>query len=71
LTPQERPTNQSSERTKTDVHNHACAHCGKLYRTLLKRQYGIQSAAGIKQSIPLATQWRCLACGKSYTLEGE
>jgi DNA-directed RNA polymerase subunit RPC12/RpoP len=41
-----------------------CPHCGKPYRTLLKRQYGIQVEGGIKQSIPQATQWRCLACGK-------
>jgi transposase-like protein len=52
-------------------HRPSCPHCGKPYRTLLKRQYGIQSDGGIAQSIPLATQWRCLACGKSYTVQGE
>ena len=48
-----------------------CPHCGKPYRTLLTRQYGIQIEGGIKHSIPLATQWRCLACGKRYSVVGE
>jgi DNA-directed RNA polymerase subunit RPC12/RpoP len=48
-----------------------CPHCGKPYRTLLKRQYGIQIDGGITQSIPQATQWRCLACGKSYTVDSK
>jgi DNA-directed RNA polymerase subunit RPC12/RpoP len=57
--------------TLPQPHKPSCPHCGKPYRTLLKRQYGIQVDGGVKQSIPLATQWRCLACGKSYSVEGE
>ena len=48
-----------------------CPHCGKPYRTLLKRNYGIKIDGGIKQSIPMGSQWRCMACGKSYTTENE
>jgi hypothetical protein len=48
-----------------------CPHCGKPYRTLLKRNYGLKIDGGIKQSVPLGSQWRCLACGKSYVTEHE
>ena len=48
-----------------------CPHCGKPYRTLLKRSYGIKIDGGVKQSMPMGSQWRCLACGKSYLTEDE
>ena len=48
-----------------------CPHCGKPYRTLVKRNYGIEIDGGIKQSIPMGSQWRCMACGKSYTTDDE
>jgi DNA-directed RNA polymerase subunit RPC12/RpoP len=48
-----------------------CPHCGKPYRTLVKRNYGIKIDGGIKQSVPLGSQWRCMACGKSYVTEDE
>ena len=48
-----------------------CPHCGKPYRTLVKRNYGIMIDAGVKQSIPMGSQWRCMACGKSYTTDDE
>ncbi len=48
-----------------------CPHCGKPYRTLVKRNYGIRIDGGIKQSVPMGSQWRCMACGKSYTTESE
>ena len=48
-----------------------CPHCGKPYRTLLKRNYGIKIAGGIKQSIPMGSQWRCMSCGKTYTTDAE
>jgi hypothetical protein len=48
-----------------------CPHCGKPFRTLIKRNYGIKIDGGIKQSVPLGSQWRCMACGKSYVTEDE
>ena len=48
-----------------------CPHCGKPYRTLLQRSYGIQIEGEVKQSLPLAAQWRCLSCGKSYITHEE
>jgi hypothetical protein len=48
-----------------------CPHCGKPYRTLIKRNYGIKIDGGIKQSVPLGSQWRCMACGKSYVTKDE
>lgn len=45
--------------------------CGKPYRTLVKRAYGIRLEGAIKQSVPMGSRWRCLACGKSYTTESE
>lgn len=57
--------------TKVDTRKAPCPHCGKPYRTLVKRNYGIKIDGGIKQSIPMGSQWRCMACGKSYTTETE
>ena len=48
-----------------------CPHCGKPYRTLVKRNYGLKIDGGMKQSIPMGSQWRCMACGKSYTTDDE
>jgi hypothetical protein len=48
-----------------------CPHCGRPFRTLLKRGYGIRIDGGTKQSVPLGSQWRCLSCGKSYTTQDE
>jgi transposase-like protein len=48
-----------------------CPHCGKPYRTLLHRSYRLGIDGGIKQSIPMGSQWRCMACGKTYTTEDE
>ena len=48
-----------------------CPHCGKRFRTLVKRNYEIKIDGGIKQSIPMGSQWRCMACGKSYTTDDE
>ncbi len=48
-----------------------CPHCGKPYRTLIKRNYGIKIDGGMKQSMPMGSQWRCMACGKTYTTDGE
>ncbi len=48
-----------------------CPHCGKPFRTLIKRNYGIKTEGGIKQSVPLGSKWRCMSCGKSYVTENE
>lgn len=55
----------------TNTEKTPCPHCGKPYRTLVKRNYGIKIDGGIKQSIPMGSQWRCMSCGKSYTTEQE
>ena len=57
--------------SNSDTHKAACPHCGKPYRTLLKRNYGIKIDGGIKQSIPMGSQWRCMACGKVFTTAQE
>ena len=57
--------------SKTDGQKTPCPHCGKPYRTLVKRNYGIRIDGGMKQSIPMGSQWRCMACGKSYTTDDE
>ena len=48
-----------------------CPHCGKPYRTLLSRQYRVRIDGGIKQSIPMGSLWRCMACGKTYSTQDE
>ncbi len=49
----------------------SCPHCGKPYRTLVKRNYSIRIDGGMKQSVPMGSQWRCMGCGKSYTTDHE
>ncbi len=61
------PTQSSS----TSTQKQSCPHCGKPYRTLVKRNYSIRIDGGIKQSVPMGSQWRCMACGKSYITDGE
>lgn len=48
-----------------------CPHCGKPFRTLVKRTYGVMIDGGMKQSVPTGAHWRCMACGKSYTTTAE
>ncbi len=60
-----------SPTTKTTGQKTPCPHCGKPFRTLVKRNYGIKIDGGMKQSIPMGSQWRCMACGKSYTTDDE
>lgn len=55
----------------TSTQKQPCPHCGKPYRTLVKRNYAVQIDGGIKQSVPMGSQWRCMACGKSYTTDSE
>ena len=57
--------------SSSNIEKMPCPHCGKPYRTLVKRNYGIKIDGGIKQSIPMGSQWRCMSCGKSYTTETE
>jgi hypothetical protein len=57
--------------TTPQGHRQPCPHCGKPYRTLVKRHYMLQIDGGVKQSLPMESQWRCLACGKSYTTDDE
>jgi len=57
--------------TSPDGQKTPCPHCGKPYRTLVKRNYGIKIDGGMKQSIPMGSRWRCMACGKSYTTDDE
>lgn len=64
-------TPDANANTKTGGQKTPCPHCGKPYRTLVKRNYGIEIDGGIKQSIPMGSQWRCMACGKSYTTDDE
>jgi hypothetical protein len=52
-------------------HRSPCPHCGKHYRTLVKRHYMLKIDGAVKQSLPMGSQWRCLACGKSYTTDDE
>jgi len=61
----------STPNTGTQQRKQPCPHCGKPYRTLVKRNYSIAIDGGIKQSIPMGSQWRCMGCGKSYTTENE
>ncbi len=61
ITPNAKPANQKTP----------CPHCGKPYRTLVKRNYGLKIDGGINQSIPMGSQWRCMTCGKSYTTDDE
>lgn len=49
----------------------SCPHCGKPFRTLIKRNYSVMIDGGIKQSVPMGSHWRCMACGKSYTTDTE
>ena len=60
-----------SPATSATTEKTPCPHCGKPYRTLVKRNYGIKIDGGMKQSIPMGSQWRCMACGKSYTTDDE
>ena len=53
------------------THKPPCPRCGKPYRTLLSRNYCVKIDGGIKQSIPTASQWRCMACGKTYATQDE
>jgi transposase-like protein len=48
-----------------------CPHCGKPYRTLVKRDYGIKMEGEIQQSIPVRSFWRCMACGRTFTTDNE
>ena len=60
-------TPASTQHTQTPP----CPSCGRPYRTLLHRNYRVRIDGGIKQSIPMGSQWRCMACGKTYTTEDE
>ena len=51
--------------SRADTQKTPCPHCGKPYRTLVKREYGIKIDGGIKQSVPLHSLWRCRGCGRT------
>ena len=57
--------------SRTDTPKAPCPHCGKPYRTLVKRAYGIKIEGEIKQSIPMHSLWRCMACGRTFTTDNE
>jgi transposase-like protein len=67
MTPMPARTPASTQHTQKPP----CPHCGKPYRTLLNRNYRLRIDGSIKQSIPMGSQWRCMACGKTYTTEDE
>jgi transposase-like protein len=56
---------------RPDAQKMPCPHCGKPYRTLVKRDYGIKVEGGIQQSIPVRSLWRCMACGRTFATDNE
>ena len=56
---------------RPDTKRTPCPHCGKPYRTLVKRDYGIKIDGGIKQSMPMRSLWRCMGCGRTFTTDNE
>jgi DNA-directed RNA polymerase subunit RPC12/RpoP len=56
---------------RPDAQKMPCPHCGKPYRTLVKRDYGIKMEGDIQQSVPKRSLWRCMACGRTFTTDNE
>ena len=56
---------------RSDARKMPCPHCGKPYRTLVKRDYGLKLEGEIKQSVPMQSLWRCMACGRTFTTDNE
>ena len=44
--------------SRPDAQKLPCPHCGKPYRTLVKRDYGIKMEGDIKQSIPVRSLFK-------------